>query len=128
MSTQQLSSNERQSGWREPVSLILDEKGMIRDCSETSEELFGYKIRELIAFHVSKLLPQLSEFELVQNGQFNPRFVYLCRCGHLFKAQSQHGRAFLSELSLVSLNHAGQRILKLFVLPSSDPDGEASFA
>ncbi len=115
-----VSLNERPAGWREPVALILDECGMIRDCSDAGEELFGYKLRELISLPVSKLLPQLSEMELIQDGQFNPRFAYLCRCGHLFRAQNQHGRTFLSELGLVSLNQAGKRILKLFVLPSAD--------
>lgn len=112
------------SGWREPAALILDESGIIRDCNNT-EELFGYKLRELLSQHISKLLPQLKEFELIQDGKFNPRFSYLCRCGHLFKAQNRHGATFLSELSLVNLNHTGKRILKLYVLPSTDQDCQA---
>ena len=122
-----VSSKAQPSSWREPVALILDESGMICDCSKTSEELFGYNLRELISLHVSKLLPQLSEIELVQNGQVNPRLVYLCHCGHLFKAQSHHGGSFLSELCLVCLYNAGKRILKLFILPSINVDSEASF-
>jgi PAS domain S-box-containing protein len=126
MDLSEISSMEH-AGWREPVALILDENGMIRDCSHTSEELFGYKLRELISLHVSKLLPQLSEFDLIQNGQFNPRFVYLCHCGHLFTAQKSEGGTFLSELCLVNLYQAGKRILKLFVLPSFSLESELSF-
>ena len=113
--------NKLLSGWREPAALILDESGIIRDCNNT-EELFGYKLRELLSQHISKLLPQLTEFELVQDGKFNPKFSYLCRCGHLFKAKNRDGATFFSELSLVNLNHTGKRILKLYVLPSTDQD------
>jgi hypothetical protein len=118
--------NKLRYGWREPAALILDEGGIIRDCNNT-EELFGYKLRELLSQHISKLLPQLAEFELIQDGQFNPRFSYLCRCGHLFKAQSQDGDTFLSELDPVSLARAERRILKLYILPSRDQGYLTSF-
>jgi hypothetical protein len=120
------SSEQRAPEWREPVSLILDESGMIRDCSKSSEDLFGYNLREIITLHVSKLLPQLSQFELIQDGQFNPRFVYLCHCGHLFKVHKNHGGTLFGELCVVCLYQAGKRLLKLFFLPSKSEDGELS--
>lgn len=112
-----VSSRELSSEWNEPVTLTLDERGMIRDCCSSCEALFGYSRRELVWQHVSKLLPQLSEIKLVQNGQINPRLGFICRCGHLFRSQNRDDSFFYSELSFVNLEHAGMRILRLFVRP-----------
>ena len=121
------STSKRPFGWRELATLLLDENGMIRDCSNTGEELFGYTFRDIVSQHVSKLLPQLSGVELVKDGQLNPKLDYLCHCGHLFEVQTEFGGILPSELSLVSLEHAGKRILKLFILPDGNLDGEARF-
>ena len=122
-----LSTTKYPSGWREPAALLLDESGMIRDCCNIGEELFGYSLSDMVSQHVSKLLPQLCGIELVKDGQLNPKLDYLCHCGHLFGVQTQLGGILPSELSLVSLEHAGRRILKLFVLPFGNLDGEARF-
>jgi PAS domain S-box-containing protein len=103
--------------WREPAALMLDERGLICDCSDSSEELFGYSRQELIWQHVSKLLPQLSDVELVQDGRLNPRISFLCHCGRLFRAQNRQGNVFSSELKFVSTDHAGKQILRLLVQP-----------
>jgi len=102
---------------QEPVTLTLDERGMIRDCCNSCEALFGYSRRELVWQHISKLLPQLSGIKLVKDGQINPRLGFVCRCGHLFRAQSRDDGFFYSELSFVNLEHAGMRILRVFVRP-----------
>ena len=106
--------------WREPAALTLDEEGVICDCSDSGEELFGYSRRELIRQHVSKLLPQLSEVKLVQDGHLNQRFGLLCRCGQHFQAQGRYGSSFQSELSFVHLDHSGKCILRLFVRPADN--------
>lgn len=108
----------RTSGWSEPPVLVLDESGMIRDCSIACEELFGYSLRELSTQHVSGLLPELKGIELVHDGRLNAPLEYLCHCGHVFWAHNRQGGFFPSELSLVRLENAGRRILRLFVLPS----------
>jgi len=41
------------------VTLALDERGVILDCSKAAERLFGYLRSELMRCHVSQLLPQL---------------------------------------------------------------------
>ena len=115
-----LSFSDYPAGWQEPAEFILDESGNIRDCNKTSEELFGYTLRELISQHISKLLPQLSKFEVIHDGQFNRRLAYLCHCGYLFIAQNHYGVTFSSELRLVNLSHAGMQVLKLLVLPGAD--------
>ena len=112
-------SKERTAGWCEPAALTLDERGMIRDCSRSCEEMFGYGRHELVLQHVSKLLPQLSEVNLLQDGEFNPKLRLISRCGHLFQAQKQDGGTFSGELSFVNLVHAGRRVLRLIVRPSA---------
>jgi PAS domain S-box-containing protein len=113
-----VSANESPYARRDPVSLMLDEGGMILGCSETCEELFGYDLHELTLQHVSTLFPQLAEIELVQKSRLNPLLVYLCHCGSLFRGQCKNGEILQRELSIVSLNHAGKRVVKLFVLQS----------
>lgn len=115
-----ISSMGRPTGWHEPAALTLDECGMIRDCSNSCAELFGYNNCELIRQHVSRLFPQLSEVDLLQDGEFNPKLRMISRCGHLFQAQKQDGGTFFSELSFVNLNHSGRQILRLFVRPSGN--------
>lgn len=121
-------SEQQAAGRREPVVLLLDESGMIRECSNRSERLFGYKLCELTSLHISKLLPQLSGFELIHDGQFSPQFDYLCHCGRLFEVHKFHGGTFHCELCSVSLSQDGKRILSLFVLPSDSHDSELDFA
>lgn len=110
---------------RQPASLLLDEQGMIRDCDNVCVDLFGYSLRELVSAHVSKLLPRLSGIELVQDGQFNTQVDDLCHRGHVFQVRARHGGAFPSELTFVSQDHSGTRMLKLFVLPSANTPVES---
>ena len=102
----------------ELVALILDERGMICDCSKAGEKLFGYLRGDLVWQHVSKLLPQLSDISLVSDGQINPRLGFLSHCGRLFQAKNQRGDTFYSALHFVYLNCGGERIIRLILRPS----------
>lgn len=105
--------------WHEPPALTLDERGMIRDCSESGESLFGYRRHDdLIWQHISRLLPQLSGVALVLEGRINPLLNFLCRCGKLFETQNRLGDTFLSKLSFVQLEHDAIPTLRLIVCPS----------
>ncbi len=103
--------------WCEPPALTLDEHGMICDCSKAGEELFGYSLPEMGVQHVSSLLPQLSGFSLVKDGQINPLLVFLSRCGHLFQARNRQGSTIPSELSFVNVSHTGKFMLRLIIRP-----------
>ena len=103
--------------WQEPPALTLDERGMICDCSKAGERLFGYPRREMVWQHVSKLLPELSEIQLVKNGQFNPQLGFLCHCGHHFRTRNRLGGVFLSELHFVLLNDADKHSIRMIVQP-----------
>jgi len=78
--------------------LTLDDLGMIRDCSQACVQVFGYLPDELVGRHVSTLLPQLPETELVQEGRINSRLAHLCHCAVAFQARRRDGQCFSSEL------------------------------
>jgi hypothetical protein len=117
-SEQSERSGERHvAEWHEPATLTLDELGMIHDCSNSGEKLFGYCRSDLVLQHVSRLFPQLSDVVLVENSRINPRLSFLCHCGHLFVAQGREGHTFFSKLSFVLLDIAEKEVLKLIVWP-----------
>lgn len=106
--------------WQEPPVLTLDESGMICDCSKAGEQLFGYGRKDMVWQHVSKFLPELSDIELVKDGQFNPQLGFLCHCGHHFRATNRVGNVFLSELHFVLLNGAEKHTIRMIVQPFED--------
>lgn len=91
--------------------LSLDDLGMIRDCSTTSAEAFGYLPDELVGKHVSIILPQLPETGLVQNGKIESRIAHRCRCGFRFEARHRDGRRFGIELFINLLGHDNVSVL-----------------
>lgn len=110
-------SSARRQQWREPAALTLDERGMICDCSEAGEELFGYSRPELTWQHVTHLLPQLAGVPLIKDGQVNPKLDYLCRCGQLYHVRSRLGNFIPSALSFVNVGQKGRLMLRLIVRP-----------
>jgi len=78
--------------------LTLDDLGMIRDSSRACEQVFGYLPEELAGRHVSMLLPQLTDTDLVQEGRINSRLAHLCHCAVAFQARRRDDRCFASEL------------------------------
>jgi len=104
----------------EPTALVLDERGMIRNCSKASEQLFGYRHSKLAWQHISKLFPQLLDVQLVHNGRFNPRLEFLCHCAPPFRGQNQQGNTFDSELHFIHPDHIERRTIRLIVRPSCD--------
>lgn len=108
-------------GRQEMAVLTLDERGMIHDCNQDSETLFKYPRIELVRRHVSMLLPQLAELELMRDGQPNPRLRFLCRSGRHYQAVTKHGRHFASDLFFNRLDGAGQGGMSLIVRPVAAP-------
>ena len=86
------------AGKDELLALTLDDTGVIRACSPTCEQVFGYMADELAGNHVSVILPQLPDTGLVQDGRINSRLAYLCHCAVAFQARRRDGRYFSSEL------------------------------
>jgi PAS domain S-box-containing protein len=113
----QEQTDERLARTPEPVTLTLDEGGVILDCSKSCERLFGYFRSDLLRQHISRLFPQFTGVALVQNSQINSRLGFLCHCGHRFQAQGRHGNTIFSELSFVQLDNAESKALRMIVRP-----------
>lgn len=86
------------------IAITLDDAGIIRDCSQACEPLLGYRPSELVGSHISRLLPQLPEQGLVQEGRINTRVAYLCHCGIAFQARHRDGRPLASEVFINRLD------------------------
>ncbi|MCX7170410.1 MAG: PAS domain-containing protein [Proteobacteria bacterium] len=99
------------------ATFLLDHRGMIRGCNGASEHLFGYRRGEVVWRHISALLPQLADTDLVCDGQLNPRLLFLCRIGGYFRAQKQNGESFASDLYLLNLSNPGSSDLRMIVRP-----------
>lgn len=118
LQTQFFGSMQYQSGMGEPAALTLDQSGMIQDCTDAGEELFGFSRSELAQHHISLLFPQLSDTALLSNGLINSRLLFLSHCGHLFWAMDRDGEAFFSELFFSQLEYGAHPILRVIVRPS----------
>ena len=103
-------TDEQSVEWHEPPAVSVDERGIIQDCSESCESIFGYSRDDLVFQHISMLLPQFSGTAFDQEGRLTPLIFYLCHCGHSFQAQNRQGNVFHSELRIVRL----QNCLRLF--------------
>jgi len=109
--------SEHPASAHESAELILDESGMILDCTDAGEDLFECSKNDLVKQHISKLLPQLSKTTLVTNGALNSHLSYICRCGYHFLTQSRRRGTFFTDLNFVILKNGGRNILRLIVRP-----------
>jgi len=103
------------------AALTLDDSGMICDCNRAGEVLFKYRRSDLVRQHVSMLLPQLADMDLMQNGEVNPRLRFLCHIGRSFQAVAQDGQRFAGELFLNVLNNMSRGHVSLLVRPAQEP-------
>jgi PAS domain S-box-containing protein len=104
----------------DPISISVDTNGMIVDCSGTCEKCFGYRRRDLVKSHLSRLFAEFTEIELMQKGAFNQSLVFLCRCGKLFQAQNRLGDTFSCNLNFVHLDNNGENTLRLIASPADN--------
>lgn len=88
----------------ELAMLRLDDQGVIRDCSQACEPVFGYSPGELAGRHISILIPQLQDVELVEEGRINARLAHLCHCAISFQARRRDGHHFAGELFINRLD------------------------
>lgn len=99
----------------DPPALTVDERGMICDCNRAIESLFGYRRSEVVWRHISMLLPQMEDVELMPQGRVNPRLQFLCRIGKPFAALDRSGERFDSNLFFNDLGNAGAPRLRVIV-------------
>ena len=86
------------------ATFTLDDLGVIRDCSRACEPVFGYRQEALVGRHISMLLPQLADTDLVQEGRINSRLAFLCHCAFAFQARRRDGQSFAGELFINRLD------------------------
>jgi len=98
--------------------LALDDRGVIQNCSRTCEQVFGYRQDELAGRHVSTLLPQLEDTELVLEDRVNSRLAFLCHCAIPFHARPRDGNSFTSE---IFINRLGRQSLVVLVCNLEEP-------
>lgn len=88
------------------TTLWLDEHGRIMDCSGLADGAFGYCPNELTGSHISKLLPALSNVDLLSGDAVNPRLAFKCRCGPFRVVErgglESEGVLFINAISLPS--------------------------
>lgn len=97
------------------AGLMLDERGIVCDWDSACEMLFGHRRSEMVSRHVSMLLPQLADTELLKDGRPNSKLRFLCRIGVRFQALSRSGERFPCDLFLNSLGNPGSPPLRLIV-------------
>jgi hypothetical protein len=105
---------------RPMVVVMLNNTGMIRECSQNVYGLFGCRPSELVWKHISLLLPELAEVTLVQAGQINSRLRFLSRIGYRFEvtvpgAASCAGKVFFSHMA-----NSVQDLLRVIICPIED--------
>jgi len=98
--------------------LMLNDNGIIRECNQACEKLFGYLSGEILWKHISTLLPQLAGIALMSGEQINPRLHFLTHIGHHFEVIGLGGIHFASQLFINEVENLGQHYLRIIVCPA----------
>jgi len=110
--------NRRKISKQEMATLILFADGVIRNYNEEAVRLLDYLPNELTGQHISKVLPQLAEIQLVQMQRVNPYLRYLSRKGHQFKIVNKEGTHFSGELMFRDMEKLGLYHLRVIIYPT----------
>lgn len=100
-----------QTGSFDLATLTLDDQGVILECGTICESMFGYPSGALLGSPVSRLIPQLSAIELVEDERINSRVAHLCHCAIAFEARRRDGQTFASELFINRLGRHNVAVL-----------------
>ncbi len=101
-----------------PVA-ILNSRGMILECNEAFETLFGMAWGSLGWQHISMLFPELDADEFALASKTCPMQDYLVRCGRLHRGKNRKGEMFSCNLIFAPALHDGDHGLRLTVIPSA---------
>ena len=100
--------------------LTLNDKGMIRECSQAAGTLLGCQPSKLLWQHVSRLLPQLAGTTLMKAGQINPHLRFLSRIGYHFDVIGLNGAHYASELFFSVAESLGRQHLRIIIRPAGE--------
>jgi hypothetical protein len=112
----------------EPAVLTVDANGLIRNCNKAAGKIMGCECSKLVWQHVSNVLPQLSETELMQGDHINPRLRFLSRVGHRFQLAIPGGRQECGRIFFNDLENAGRHIIRLIIYPEGQHEFPESAA
>lgn len=102
---------------QDSVVLMLNDKGMIRECSKTSRQILGCPSSLLIWKHISLLLPQLEKVQLTDGKRINPRLQFLSHIGHRFEVVCPDGQHIESEMFINNVETSGNDYLRVILRP-----------
>ena len=101
------------------ATFLVSDNGMILDANATGAGLLGYFPKYSTRHHISRLLPNLAEIELLEEGgeRVNPYLRFLSRIGHRFKIVSSDGRYLTCELFFSDLRNIGRHQILIMIYP-----------
>ena len=105
---------------REPAVIVMNTDGVIVQCDEAAERMFGYRSHELEGIPVGGLLPELDGKRLVGQGSasIDSSLAYRCRCGGAFRAVRRDGSEFPTDLCLNVVRPADRYLVRMIVHPA----------
>lgn len=99
----------------ERAVLTVDINGLIRSCNKAAAKLMECPTSLLVWQHVSNILPQLGDIQLMQGGHVNPRLRFLSRVGHRFELAMPGGRYMSSRIFFNDLENSGRHNVRLII-------------
>lgn len=102
---------------KDQIVLMIDANGLIRQCNKTAGKFMGCPTSKLVWQHISSLLPQLGNMNLLADGQLNPRLRYLSRIGHHFQLDISDDIPHSACIFVHELESAGRYYLRLIICP-----------
>jgi len=110
----------------DPLAVVtLTDRGMIKECSQALGKLLGYQPSKLIWKHISLLLPDLADIQLIKGGQINPRLHFLSRVGHRFQVSVPGAARLASNLFFVLVESSGRCDMRIIISPIGIEDTPA---
>lgn len=106
--------------WCKVAVLLVADNGTILDTNEEGSRLLGYHAKLSVRCHISSLVPELAEIDLLEEGneRVNPYLRYLSRIGHHFKIFATHGEQFTGELYFNDLKKIDQHLILVLIRPA----------
>jgi hypothetical protein len=96
-------------------TLWLDEHGHINESEGAVEEMFGYWLDELKAQHISMLLPEFTEAELLTHDRINPLILFRSHCSVPFLGLTRNGLQQKYQVFLNFLSNGTENSLRMII-------------
>jgi len=97
--------------------LILNENGFICGCNNAAAELLEGSCHKIAGQHISTIVPQFLQAELLQEGKINPNMRYLSHIGYPFSLRSSNENTIDCNLFFNEINANGKLSFRLILRP-----------